>query len=157
MSDVPEITNKMKAECHGEFSYTKVVSCEQCAIEGENESCDCCEGSGEYIKTFEIPWDSCKDIYKAMYKHSPLPKKITTLEQRIKQLEEASSWIPVSEKRQCLDDDLFIYRDAHLPIVNGYCHNSIFRDYTGNIMNGVSFYKPATPPKQINPPSEVRE
>ena len=51
----PKITNKMKAACHGEFSW--------------EEDAPYYDEYGDVIEhtaTREVPWDLCKDIYKAM-------------------------------------------------------------------------------------------
>lgn len=53
----PLITNQMKAECIGEFSW--------------QEEADYYDEDGnivEYVATRTVPWDLCKEIYKMMVK-----------------------------------------------------------------------------------------
>lgn len=66
----PEITNKMKAECIGEFSIDIEMTCSACAyaydVSGDYVECEVCNGDINYIETRTIPWDTMKDIYKRM-------------------------------------------------------------------------------------------
>jgi len=62
----PLITNEMKAECVGEFSFEIEESCNACASHGADSDCEVCEGEVEYTRTVYVPWDVCKDIYKMM-------------------------------------------------------------------------------------------
>lgn len=54
-----KITNKMKAECHGEYSWT-----EESPYYDEDGVLH-----EEHIVTHEVPWDLCKKIYREMAKH----------------------------------------------------------------------------------------
>lgn len=67
----PVITNEMKAECIGEFSFMVDVPCGECLIEGEDEDCEVCGGELTHEKAVTVPWDTCKKIYKTMAKFDP--------------------------------------------------------------------------------------
>ena len=65
----PLVTSAMKAECIAEFSFQREIACPACCYESEEteqDSCALCNGSGEYTEKLVIPWDTCKEIYKAM-------------------------------------------------------------------------------------------
>lgn len=62
----PEITNLMKANCIGEFSFEVETVCGVCATNGPDGACEVCAGAIEYVETQTVPWDTCKEIYKAM-------------------------------------------------------------------------------------------
>jgi hypothetical protein len=101
----PEITNKMKANCIGEFSWKEETSYY--------------DEDGNLFEDVEVertvPWTLCKDIYKKMYLESPLPDRITTLEERVKLLEtfkeivlqgwqgDIQEWIDDGEKEESID------------------------------------------------------
>lgn len=61
----PLVTSAMKAACIGEFTFTRQNSCTEC-YECADENCDICGGEIDYIETIAVPWDTCKEIYKAM-------------------------------------------------------------------------------------------
>ena len=68
-----EPTDKMKADCMGEFSLLIEEPCPKCVmhLDYHYEGVYClCEGSEEqtYFKKIVIPWDTCKKIWKAMNK-----------------------------------------------------------------------------------------
>jgi len=77
MSDTPEMTNKMKANCIGEFSWKE-----------DAPYYDEFGEMHEFEAIREVPWDLCKDIYKMMYKYSPLPEQIQTLQAKLQKAEE---------------------------------------------------------------------
>lgn len=62
----PLITNRMKAEVHGEHGFEIEVSCGECLDVGADNDCHLCGGDGTYNSRFEVPWDTCKEIYKHM-------------------------------------------------------------------------------------------
>ncbi len=62
----PLMTNEMKAEHIGEYSVQFPVGCHECE-ENPEEICGACNGEGQYMQEINIPWDTCKRIYKAMY------------------------------------------------------------------------------------------
>lgn len=62
----PEITNNMKAQCHGEFTYDFEATCTACYYHGAQEDCEVCGGEITYTQKIEVPWDTVKDIYKSM-------------------------------------------------------------------------------------------
>ncbi|WP_412535944.1 hypothetical protein [Marinobacter sp. MIT932201] len=64
----PIITNEMKAECMGEFEILITEDCGRCLVEGLDENCEQCDGELVYQRAVTVPWDTCKDIYKAMAK-----------------------------------------------------------------------------------------
>ena len=68
LSGKPEITNAMKAECIGEFTFDVERVCTHCAVafHDEDHECEVCDGEIEYTETVTVPWDTCKEIYKAM-------------------------------------------------------------------------------------------
>jgi len=68
MSDKPVIiSNRMKAECIGEFSMNIEKSCSACYYGEPQPECEVCAGEIDYIDTHMIPWDTMKDIYKKMF------------------------------------------------------------------------------------------
>ena len=66
---VPLITNQMKAEHHGYHSFEVESACHEC-LHGldDGEECSTCDGDGVYMMKMSVPWDTCKEIYKAMVK-----------------------------------------------------------------------------------------
>ena len=66
----PSVTSRMKAICIGEFEFTIDEPCPVCALELQDKyDVEClCDNSDEqtYQKTIIVPWDTCKEIYKAM-------------------------------------------------------------------------------------------
>ena len=93
----PEITNEMKRECIGDFNLTTNHSCVACFNElfEYPEECPQCGGEVEYTETREIPWDTMKDIYKKMYKYSPVPETITHLTKRVEELEDEKARLKI--------------------------------------------------------------
>ncbi len=67
----PVITNEMKAECMGEFEVSVTQDCGRCLVEGLDENCEQCDGELVYQRIVTVPWDLCKEIYKAMAKFDP--------------------------------------------------------------------------------------
>lgn len=62
----PEVTNSMKANCIGEFSFTIPMVCGECVTGTADKDCEVCAGEVEYLQSVSVPWDTCKEIYKAM-------------------------------------------------------------------------------------------
>ena len=63
----PEITRRMKRECHGEFMFDIEEICTACyGAETPQEDCEVCNGEITYNKKVAVPWDVVKDIYKRM-------------------------------------------------------------------------------------------
>jgi len=62
----PLITNEMKADAIGEFSITVEESCSACYFHVPQDDCEVCQGEVEYTRTVQVPWDTCKEIYKRM-------------------------------------------------------------------------------------------
>ncbi len=67
----PKITNGMKGACIGELSFTTEEPCPKCTLhlEGHYDDVEClCDGSedGVYERKIVVPWNTCKEIYKAM-------------------------------------------------------------------------------------------
>lgn len=58
----PKITNAMKAEHIGEYRIPIELGC-NCDMD---EKCPACHGTGEYTYWAQVPWDTCKEIYKRM-------------------------------------------------------------------------------------------
>lgn len=67
----PVITNEMKAECMGEFEISITQDCGRCLVEGLDENCEQCDGELVYQRIVTVPWDTCKEIYKAMSALAP--------------------------------------------------------------------------------------
>lgn len=65
------ITNAMKAECIGEFSFTVPQHCMECLDVGADEDCEVCGGAVEYQQSITVPWDTCKAIYAKMLDAAP--------------------------------------------------------------------------------------
>lgn len=61
--------NGAKGLLSGEFHETVIMQCEKCEGEGEihyegdPETCEECNGSGDYALKVTIGWDTIKDIY----------------------------------------------------------------------------------------------
>ena len=71
----PKITNKMKAECCGEFSFDVEVYCG--CDEIDRPDCEFCDGTQFYDRTVDVPWTLCKDIYKKMAEVAKIGEVIT--------------------------------------------------------------------------------
>ncbi|MGC6958985.1 hypothetical protein ACP0JK_29085 [Pseudomonas aeruginosa] len=65
------VTSSMKAECIGEFSFYIRAACAECLDAGTDSDCHVCGGDIEYDQKIEVPWDTCKEIYKAMLAAAP--------------------------------------------------------------------------------------
>lgn len=63
----PDVTSSMKASCIGEFHIKVEEVCTSC----NEHTCDVCFGEGYISREVVIPWDTCKDIFKAMVLESP--------------------------------------------------------------------------------------
>jgi len=70
------MTNQMKAECMGEFTFLIEEPCPKCALHLDDHyddiSCLCDGDVNEndapmYMREITVPWDTCKEIYKKMY------------------------------------------------------------------------------------------
>ena len=67
-----KITNQMKADCIGEFSVKVEKQCNRC-VYLEDTPCQCRDSEdGIFTDSYEIPWDTCKQIYKRMASHEPI-------------------------------------------------------------------------------------
>ena len=69
--DAGKISNRMKAENHGYHSFTITEPCPKCALHLDDhfDHVEClCDGDDEmeYEKEIDVPWNTCKSIYKAM-------------------------------------------------------------------------------------------
>jgi hypothetical protein len=67
MPVVPEITAAMKAEHIGEFSIEFPLDCPDCDLDEPDEACEICKGQGFYLRSINVPWTTCKEIFNAMY------------------------------------------------------------------------------------------
>ncbi|EMM6789410.1 hypothetical protein PX122_29890 [Pseudomonas aeruginosa] len=65
------VTSSMKAECIGEFSFYIRAACAECLDVGTDSDCHVCGGDIEYDQKIDVPWDTCKEIYKAMLAAAP--------------------------------------------------------------------------------------
>lgn len=65
----PDISNAMKAKFIGEFSFTREVLCTHEDSE-HPEECPWCGGSGTFTEEIQVPWTTCKNIYKAMVREA---------------------------------------------------------------------------------------
>lgn len=70
-SDDGCVTSSMKAECIGEFSFYIRAACAECLDVGTDSDCHVCGGDIEYDQKIDVPWDTCKEIYKAMLAAAP--------------------------------------------------------------------------------------
>ncbi|MBF2991408.1 hypothetical protein HKT22_01090 [Pseudomonas aeruginosa] len=70
-SDKGCVTSSMKAECIGEFSFYIRAACAECLDAGTDSDCHVCGGDIEYDQKIDVPWDTCKEIYKAMLAAAP--------------------------------------------------------------------------------------
>lgn len=68
---VAKVTSEMKARCIGEFSFSIPDVCYECVAEGPDKDCYLCDGEIEIERSVEVPWDTCKEIYKRMAKYAP--------------------------------------------------------------------------------------
>lgn len=68
---VAKVTNEMKAQCIGEFSFTQESACTACHYDVPDEDCEVCNGEVHYDQKITVPWDTCKEIYKRMAKYAP--------------------------------------------------------------------------------------
>ncbi len=59
---------RMKAGCIGEFDITVAAVCPACYNGEPDNDCEICHGAVEYNVSHTIPWDTMKDIFKAMCK-----------------------------------------------------------------------------------------
>ncbi|MCS9521570.1 hypothetical protein N1E65_12245 [Pseudomonas aeruginosa] len=65
------VTSSMKAECIGEFSFYIRAACAECLDVGTDSDCHVCGGDIEYDQKIDVPWDTCKEIYKTMLAAAP--------------------------------------------------------------------------------------
>ncbi|MGV5252330.1 hypothetical protein [Pseudomonas aeruginosa] len=70
-SDKGCVTSSMKAECIGEFSFYIRAACAECLDVGTDSDCHVCGGDIEYDQKIDVPWDTCKEIYKTMLAAAP--------------------------------------------------------------------------------------
>lgn len=68
------VTSSMKAACIGEFSFGITMACGECVDCGADSDCPVCGGEVEYTQRITAPWDTCKEIYKAMLDAAPTPE-----------------------------------------------------------------------------------
>jgi hypothetical protein len=61
----PLVTSAMKTACLSEFTFPMHRVCHEC-FEEADENCDVCGGEIDYVDQITVPWDTCKEIYKAM-------------------------------------------------------------------------------------------
>ena len=59
--------NGAKAALIGEFIINFPMKC--CCHGEEEDDCDVCGGSGEYMQPVNVPWTTIKEIYAAAVKH----------------------------------------------------------------------------------------
>lgn len=93
---VATITNEMKANCIGEFQFMLDVPCGECLIEGKDEDCEVCGGELTHSRSIDVPWDTCKDIYKRMAMFAPISatspaSEMPTLEWAVKRCQALQS------------------------------------------------------------------
>mgnify|MGYP006913918809 CR=1 FL=1 len=62
---VPDVSNAMKAACIGEFSFKREITCTHEDSEFPEE-CPWCGGRDTIVEEIQVPWTTCKNIYKAM-------------------------------------------------------------------------------------------
>lgn len=62
----PMVSSDMKAECIGEFSFETEQTCYHCYEIEKDKDCEVCGGEVNYQQKVTVPWNTCKDIYKAM-------------------------------------------------------------------------------------------
>lgn len=74
-----KITNLMKADCIGEFSFETEELCPRCSLhlhenyDDVDAVCLCGDSDDRlYYHKRVVPWDTCKEIYKRMAKHEPI-------------------------------------------------------------------------------------
>ncbi|EPF5011088.1 hypothetical protein ACSSFO_005592 [Pseudomonas aeruginosa] len=70
-SDKGCVTSSMKAECIGEFSFYIRAACAECLDVGTDSDCHVCGGDIEYDQKIDVPWYTCKEIYKTMLAAAP--------------------------------------------------------------------------------------
>lgn len=59
---------RMKAGCIGEFELSVETVCPHCYAGEPDDDCEVCHGATEYTVRHVIPWDTQKDIFRAMCK-----------------------------------------------------------------------------------------
>ena len=64
----PVITDEMKFAHMGKHSFTIQAECGECIDVGPDTDCFVCHGEVIYDRQIVVPWDTCKEIYKAMTK-----------------------------------------------------------------------------------------
>ena len=69
--------NGAKAALMGEFQIEFPIVCYDCYLNGENENCLICGGSGEYIRSINVPWTTIKEIYRSTVKHFNNKNKVS--------------------------------------------------------------------------------
>lgn len=62
----PLITNRMKADTIGEFQIELDSTCSACYFGEPEENCEVCGGEIECTRKVDVPWETCKKIYKHM-------------------------------------------------------------------------------------------
>lgn len=83
-SGVANVTNEMKWACIGEFKTDIDVVCDHDGMGEEN--CANCDGEGFRKMEVTIPWDTVKDIFKAMVEASPLIEEPKSPDYSVSQL-----------------------------------------------------------------------
>jgi len=59
----PSFTKEMKAELMSEFSVKFPEACIGCV----GDTCQVCDGQGQYMRSINVPWTVMKDIFNRMY------------------------------------------------------------------------------------------
>ncbi|MFV9464789.1 hypothetical protein ACNUI5_25500 [Pseudomonas aeruginosa] len=96
-SDKGCVTSSMKAECIGEFSFYIRAACAECLDVGTDSDCHVCGGDIEYDQKIDVPWDTCKEIYKAMLAAAPgkeVPQAWHDVQAERRRQIEAEGWTP---------------------------------------------------------------
>ncbi|HHK0427933.1 TPA: hypothetical protein ACQQIU_006166 [Pseudomonas aeruginosa] len=96
-SDKGCVTSSMKAECIGEFSFYIRAACAECLDVGTDSDCHVCGGDIEYDQKIDVPWDTCKEIYKAMLAAAPgkeVPQAWLDVQAERKRQVEVEGWTP---------------------------------------------------------------
>lgn len=61
-----------KAALIGEFKFKITETCPQCFYEEPREDCEICEGANSYQREITVPWDTTKEMYRAMLEAAPV-------------------------------------------------------------------------------------
>lgn len=61
-----------KAALIGEFKFKITETCPQCFYEEPRDDCEICEGANSYQREITVPWDTTKEMYRAMLEAAPV-------------------------------------------------------------------------------------